>query len=249
MPVDAKKPTVLAVIPARYGSTRLEGKPLRLIGGRPMIELVCERARRITTADRVIVATDDERIADAVRKVGGEAEMTSPDHRSGTDRVAEVARRNEADIVINLQGDEPFINPAAVDRAVEALLNAPDVNVSTLCVAIKPEQAADPNVTLVVRDLAGKALYFSKAQLPNDRETGAAGRPCYKHLGIYVFRRDFLLKYAALEPTPLEICEKLEQLRILEHGESVLVVETESDSIGVDSAEDLEKANTLIAKG
>jgi len=242
------KPRVIVIIPARYGSTRLEGKPLLPIGGRPMIQRVFERARKIESAERVIVATDDERIAAAVHEFGGEVEMTSPDHPTGADRVAEVAARHDADIVVNLQGDEPFIDTAAVDRAVTALIGAPDINVATLCAPITPAEADNPDVTLVVRDLRGLALYFSKLPIPNDRTGGAQPRPLLKHLGIYVFRRDFLLQYAVLAPTPLEKCEKLEQLRILEHGGKIMCVETDQDSIGVDSPDDLARANALFAE-
>ncbi len=242
-------PKVLAVIPARYGSSRLAGKPLKTIGDKPMIELVYKRASEIESVDAVIVATDDQRIMDAVAAFGGVARMTSPDHRSGTDRVAEVAEQSDADIVVNLQGDEPFIDPASVNSAITALIDNPDVNVSTLCVPVTVEEADDPNVTLVVRDLKNRALYFSKLPIPNDRDGSASDRPVYKHLGIYIFRRDFLLQYAGLEQSPLEKLEKLEQLRILEHGYQILCVETEHDSIGVDSPDDLDNANKIYAKG
>ncbi|VAX18139.1 3-deoxy-manno-octulosonate cytidylyltransferase [hydrothermal vent metagenome] len=243
------KPYVLVVIPARFHSTRLEGKPLKLIGGKPVIEHVYNRAKEMKTADRVIVATDDDRIVEAVKNFGGESMLTSKRHRSGTDRSAEVAQLVKADIVVNLQGDEPFINPGAVDMAVNSLMENPELKVATLCVPISPVEAEDPNVTCVVRDLAGYALYFSKLHIPNDRDGDADKRPLYKHLGIYVFRSDFLVEYAALEPTPLEKCEKLEQLRILENGERIMVVETDCDSIGVDSPEDLKKANEIFSNG
>jgi len=236
---------VLVVIPARFASTRLAGKPLKLIGGKPMIQRVYEQAKKMKTASRVIVATDDERILNSVKLFGGEAMMTSAEHQSGTDRVAEVAKSVDADIVVNLQGDEPFINPDAVDAAVLALMTDSSVKMSTLCVRISGEEARDPNVTCVTRDLAGFALYFSKLPIPNDRDGNSPGRPLFKHLGTYVFRRDFLLWYAKLAPTPLEKCEKLEQLRVLEHGEKILVVETESDSLGVDSPEDLARAESM----
>jgi 3-deoxy-manno-octulosonate cytidylyltransferase (CMP-KDO synthetase) len=243
------KPSVLVVIPARFHSTRLEGKPLKFIGDKPMIEHVYNRAKEMKTADRVIVATDDDTIVAAVKRFGGEAELTSCDHQSGQDRVAEVASRIKADIIVNLQGDEPFIDPGAVDLAVTWLIENQDVKVTTLCVPISPGEAADPNVTCVVRDLAGYALYFSKLPIPNDRDGDAKERPLFKHLGIYVFRSDFLVEYAALEQTPLERCEKLEQLRILENGERIMVIETDCDSIGVDSPEDLEKANKIFSNG
>ncbi|MDH5509314.1 MAG: 3-deoxy-manno-octulosonate cytidylyltransferase [Nitrospinota bacterium] len=240
-------PSVLVVIPSRYGSVRLRGKPLKLICGKPMIELVYRQAMKMETATEVVVATDDEKVMEAVRAFGGQAEMTSPDHQSGTDRVAEVARRRQADVVVNMQGDEPFIDPGTVDLAVRRLLEHGTVKMSTLCVPVTYEDACDPNVTLVVRDLDEMALYFSKAPIPNDRDGSPGGKSHLKHLGLYVFRKEFLLEYATMAPTPLEKREKLEQLRVLETGEKILVVMTDKDSIGVDSPADLERAN-LIAK-
>ncbi|VAX14999.1 3-deoxy-manno-octulosonate cytidylyltransferase [hydrothermal vent metagenome] len=247
------KDNVLVVIPARFASTRLPGKPLLSIGDKPMIQLVYEQAQKMETATKVVVATDDERIMDAVKRFGGEAVMTDATHESGTDRVAEVARNTHCgtacDIVVNIQGDEPFINPKAVDMAVRTLINDPAIKVSTLCVSIEREEAEDPNVTCVVRDLKGFALYFSKLPIPNDRDGGSADGPLYKHLGTYVFRRDFLLYYAGLGCTPLEKCEKLEQLRILEHGEKIFCVETEIDSLGIDSPKDLARADKMLKRG
>ncbi|MDH4185002.1 MAG: 3-deoxy-manno-octulosonate cytidylyltransferase [Nitrospinota bacterium] len=244
-----KKARVLVVIPARYGSTRLEGKPLKLIGGKPMIELTYSQAKKMTTATEVVVATDDQRIVDAVQAFGGVAEMTSPDHQTGTDRVAEVAMRHDADVVVNVQGDEPFIDPVSVDLAVTRLLADDSVKMSTLCVPCTHQEACDPMVTLVVRDLKEMALYFSKAPIPNDRDGALPGKAYLKHLGLYVFRKDFLLEFARMEPTPLEKREKLEQLRVLERGGRILVVMTDSDSIGVDSPADLEKANKIAMGG
>lgn len=214
-----------------------------------MIQRVYEQARKMKTADRVIVATDDERVVDAVRSFGGEAMMTSPEHQSGTDRAAEVALSVDSDIIVNIQGDEPFIDPEAVDSAVRALLDNPEAYASTLCVKITPEEAEDPNVTLVTRDLAGYALYFSKLPIPNDRDGDCPDRPLLKHLGTYVYRRDLLLHFADWPQTPLERCEKLEQLRILERGVKILCVLTGSDSIGVDSPEDLSRAEMKLKSG
>lgn len=242
------KSKVLVVIPARFDSTRLPGKPLKLIGGEPMIRRVYERAAMMRTADRVVVATDDERVAAVVKAFGGEAVMTSPDHKSGTDRVAEAAREISCDIVVNIQGDEPFIDPESVDAAVTALADNPSIKASTLCVEVTSEEAADPNVTLVVRGLDGFALYFSKAPIPNYRDGAPGGKVFLKHLGTYVFRKDFLMWYASLEPSPLEKAEKLEQLRILEHGEKILAVKTGGDSLGVDSPEDLARAAAMAEK-
>ena len=246
---NMEKADVLVVIPARYGSTRLEGKPLKLIGGKPMIELVYRRAIKMETATQVVVATDDQKVMDAVLAFGGQAEMTSPDHQSGTDRVAEVAQRRQADLVVNIQGDEPFLDPGSVDLAVRRLLEDDRVKMSTLCVPVTHEEACDPNVTLVVRDLDEMALYFSKAPIPNDRDGAPGGKSHLKHLGLYVYRREFLLEYAKMAPTPLEQREKLEQLRVLERGGKILVVMTDSDSIGVDSPADLERANKIARGG
>lgn len=239
---------ILVVIPARYDSTRLAGKPLILIGGKPMIQRVYEQAKKMKTADMVIVATDDNRVYDTVKKFGGEVKLTSPDHKSGTDRIAEVARGlPEYDIVANIQGDEPFIDPQSVDMAVKTLIDDPALKVSTLCVSIGPKAAEDPNVTCVTRDLNGFALYFSKLPIPNDRDGGSADKLLFKHLGTYVFRREFLLQYAEMTRTPLEKLEQLEQLRILEHGEKILCIETKNDSIGIDSPEDLEMAEKIVS--
>lgn len=240
---------VLVVIPARFASTRLPGKPLLYIGNKPMIQLVYEQAKKMKTATKVVVATDDERIIEAVKQFGGEAVLTAVTHESGTDRVAEVANNTDCDIVVNIQGDEPFINPLDVDKAVQVLVDDLSIKVSTLCVAIGPEEAKDPNVTCVVRDLKGHALYFSKLPIPNDRDGNATNRPLYKHLGTYVFRRDFLLYYAGLGCTPLEKCEKLEQLRILEHGEKISCIETTAGSLGVDSPADLALAGKIVKEG
>jgi 3-deoxy-manno-octulosonate cytidylyltransferase (CMP-KDO synthetase) len=159
--------------------------------------------------------------------------------------VAEVAARRKADVVVNMQGDEPFINPGSVDEAVRRLLAAKSVKMSTLCVPVTHEEACDPAVTCVVRDLKETALYFSKAAIPNDRDGVLPGKAYLKHLGLYVFRHDFLLKFAKMEPTPLEKREKLEQLRVLERGGKILVVMTEHDSVGVDSQADLERADKI----
>jgi len=246
--MNTATPRALVVIPARYGSTRLPAKALALIGGIPMVVRVLQQARRMTTASRVIVATDHHRIADAVQAAGGEAMMTSPDHPSGTDRVAEVTRKIPCEYVVNIQGDEPFIDPLAVDAAVEALHASPSCNMSTICVEVGIEEARDPAVTKVTRDLNGYALYFSKALIPHDRDGAPPGAIIEKHLGVYVFRRDFLLQYAAWEPTPLERREKLEQLRALERGERILVVTAARDSLGIDTQHDLDRANALAVK-
>lgn len=201
------------------------------------------------TASRIVVATDDERIYSSVKKFGGEAVMTSPDHVSGTDRIAEVANSAAESIIVNIQGDEPFIDAAAVDRAVEALAIDPSLSVATLCTPTDAASAADPNVTCVVTDLNGYALYFSKLPIPNDRDGDAISRPLLKHLGVYIFRRQYLAEFTSLDSTPLEKCEKLEQLRILEHGHRILCIKTDHDSLGIDSEDDLEHARELIKSG
>ncbi|MDD2365229.1 MAG: 3-deoxy-manno-octulosonate cytidylyltransferase [Desulfuromonadaceae bacterium] len=249
---------ITAVIPARYASTRFPGKALAEIDGRPMIQHVYERTALSGLISRVIVATDDPRIADAVNSIGGEAIMTSTDHETGTDRLAEVAARLDSDIIVNVQGDEPLIDPAMIDMAIQPFLEEPDLKMGTLKTRIKClHDFLSPNVVKVVTDNRGDALYFSRSPLPFFRdkwkdlkdESFCSGKLlCYKHVGLYVFRRDFLLKYAATPPTFLEISEKLEQLRALENGIKIRVVETEFESIGVDTAEDLQKAQEQFRK-
>jgi 3-deoxy-manno-octulosonate cytidylyltransferase (CMP-KDO synthetase) len=250
-PKKSTKPAIVAVIPSRYGSTRFPGKSLALIKGRPMVQWVYERAKRSTLLDRVIVATDDARIVKVVRDFGGEAVMTSSQHATGTDRIAEVARSLPCDIVVNVQGDEPLIDPAMIDAAVNPLAEDPAIPMGTLAKLITdPAEARDPNVVKVVLDGKGYALYFSRAPIPWDRDGWAgktslldlgAGGPRYKHIGLYVYRRDFLLAYAAMPQTPLEMVEKLEQLRALEQGHRIRVVITEHESFGVDIPGDLSK--------
>ncbi len=244
--------TVTAVIPARYASTRLPGKPLAEIGGRPMIQWVYERVDQAALVNDVVVATDDQRIVDAVEGFGGRAVMTSADHPSGTDRLAEVARQLDAEIVVNVQGDEPLIAAEVIDACVRPMIDGGDFHVVTPCTPIMSKAAlANPNVVKVVTDRAGCALYFSRAPIPFDRDEAEPGakagqRLYYKHLGLYVYGREFLLTYTKLARTPLEIREKLEQLRILENGYRIRVVETPYDSIGVDSLEDLERVRKLV---
>mgnify|MGYP001047578686 FL=1 len=235
---------VLGVIPARYGSTRLPGKPLLDLAGKPMIQWVYERARQARLLERLLVATDDERIVAAVEKFGGEARMTSPDHPTGSDRIAEVVRDIECEAVVNVQGDEPLIDPQVIDLATQALLDDTSVSMSTLMICIGEEEARDRNVTKVVVDGNGFALYFSAAPIPCHRaETGHGWR---KHIGLYVYRRDFLLLYPTLPRTPLEQTEKLEQLRALEHGYRIKVVETDYDSVSSDVPEDVPRVLALL---
>ncbi len=235
------------MIPARYESTRLPGKPLALIHGKPMIQHVYERTRAVDLVDRVLVATDDARIAAAVRSFKGDVVMTSPRHQSGTDRIAEAARGLDADIVVNVQGDLPFLDAAVVHAAVALMRDDTALPMATVKTPIRDgEEMANPNVVKVVTDRDGYALYFSRSPLPYWR--GAAGGVLgYRHIGLYVYRRDFLLRFARLAPTPLECAEKLEQLRALEWGFRIKVAETAGDGIEVDTPQDLERARAVTA--
>ncbi|QEM67984.1 3-deoxy-manno-octulosonate cytidylyltransferase [Geobacter sp. FeAm09] len=243
---------ITAIIPARYASTRFPGKALADIGGKPMIQHVYERACQASLVSRVIVATDDTRIAEAIRQIGGEAVMTSTDHETGTDRLAEVAAGLDTDVIVNVQGDEPLISPEMIDQATMPFLHDPALKMGTLKTRIKClHDFLSPNVVKVVTGADGCALYFSRSPLPFFRdkwqdlkdESFVNGKLlCYKHVGLYVYRRDFLLEYAAMPPTFLEISEKLEQLRAIENGIRIRVIETEFESIGVDTPDDLAKA-------
>ncbi len=241
---------VLAVIPARYHASRFPGKPLVEVAGKPMLQHVWERAGRAERVARLLVATDDERIAAAVRRFGGEAELTRTDHASGTDRLAEVAARFEAEIYVNVQGDEPLIEPAAIDAAIEAILADPEVPVATLCTPItRAEDIMDPNVVKVVRDFCDDALYFSRAPVPWVREQQARIAVRHlKHIGLYVYRRDPLLEFPTLPPGDLERVERLEQLRWLENGYRIRVAETAYDAVSVDVPEDVARVEALLAQ-
>ena len=241
---------VVVVIPARYGSTRLPGKPLVSLNGLPMIQRVYERAKSARRVHRVIVATDDDRIVKAVTSFGGEARMTRPDHRTGTERVAEVAAHVEGDVFVNVQGDEPLLDPAAVDTAVAALLEEPQAAVATVATPIKvPGDIMDPNVVKVVLDFDDNALYFSRAPIPWVRDTGNTIQVRHlKHLGLYVFQREALLEYPTLPQGELERIEQLEQLRWLENGSKIRVAEVEHDAISVDVPEDVARVEKLLQK-
>ena len=232
----------IAVIPARYASSRLPGKPLVDIAGQTMIERVYRRAEQASTVDQVLVATDDERIFAVVRAFGGEVVMTSPDHPSGTDRIAEAVRGLDAEIVVNVQGDEPLLDPAEIDAVVQPLREDAALMMTTLATPLL--DPSDPNVVKVVFDRMGRALYFSRCPIPYHR-SGAGNH--YKHIGLYGYRKEFLLRYAALAPTPLEQAEALEQLRALEHGCAIHVAVTEHDAVSVDTPEDLERVRRLFA--
>jgi 3-deoxy-manno-octulosonate cytidylyltransferase (CMP-KDO synthetase) len=239
--------TAVGIIPARYAATRLPGKPLLDIGGQPMIRRVYERARQAGSLAEVLVATDDERILGAVRAFGGRAVMTAAEHRSGTDRLAEVAAGLEADVIVNIQGDEPLIEPAEIDLLVEPFRERADLQMTTLATPIRLEaDFRDPAVVKVVVDRAGYALYFSRQPIPHERQEGRAER--LKHVGMYAYRRAFLLAYTALPPTPLEAAECLEQLRVLEHGHRIFVVRSEHDAISVDTEADLLRVREVVER-
>jgi 3-deoxy-manno-octulosonate cytidylyltransferase (CMP-KDO synthetase) len=213
-----------------------------------MIEHVYKRAAAAPGVAQVIVATDDLRIAAAVQRFGGDVRMTREDHRSGTDRLAEVAATLDYDIVVNVQGDEPLIDPGSIAEAVAPFSTDPSAQISTLYKRItSPAEFNDPNVVKVVVDRGGFALYFSRAPIPHARDPRGGWPPMYRHVGLYAYRRSALLVLASLEPTPLERAESLEQLRALEHGIRIKAVETRYDSLGVDTPDDLEQVRRLIA--
>jgi 3-deoxy-manno-octulosonate cytidylyltransferase (CMP-KDO synthetase) len=249
----------LAVIPARFASTRLPGKVLADIHGKPMVQHVYERARRARRVERVVVATDDERVAAAVRGFGGEAVLTSPDHATGTDRMAEVAWEEAAGVIVNVQGDEPLIDPAAIDLAVAGLDGDPGLALATLCIPLLDvAEMLSPSVVKVVSDARGDALYFSRSPIPYVRVAGGGPAEAAaeavrrglarRHLGLYAFRREALLRFASLPPVPHEEAEGLEQLRALHHGLRIRVVEFAGEAgPAVDTPEDLERVRALFA--
>jgi 3-deoxy-manno-octulosonate cytidylyltransferase (CMP-KDO synthetase) len=243
------KMVVELFIPARFASKRLPGKPLADIGGKPMIQWVYERASLATLADKVTVATDDERIREAVTAFGGSVVMTG-EHSSGTGRVAEAARNTDskADIIVNVQGDEPLIEPETIDLAIRPMLDDPTLQVSTLKTPLsEAEELEDPNVVKVVTDKEGFALYFSRSSIPYLNIDNNRASTVYKHIGLYVYRMDFLEVFSTLKQTPLELSEGLEQLRVLESGYRIKVVETTSDPISIDTEEDLLRVRRLAA--
>lgn len=241
----------VAVIPARFEASRLPGKVLVDILGKPMVQHVYERALAAHRVERVIVACDDDRIRDAVEGFGGEARLTSPGHESGTDRIAEVAHGLDADVVVNVQGDEPMLDPRDIDLAVEGLVESDDCPMATLITPITlADELDDPACVKAVIDRRGHALYFSRASIPFCRDIRPMiDQPIYKHIGLYAFRRSFLLDYATWKPTPLQRAEGLEQLRVLENGHPIRCVETPRHSIGVDTPADLERARALMTTG
>lgn len=239
---------ILAVIPVRYGASRFPGKPLADLGGRPVVAWVHEVARACLALDEVIVATDNDEIADRARVFGAAVEMTRNDHLTGTDRVAEVADRHpEADVVVNVQGDQPFATPEMLSALVAPYLDGEHPEMTTLaCPLQDPEARRDPNVVKVVCDARKIALYFSRSPLPHSEDPVA---PFLHHLGLYAFTRETLLRFPSFEPTPLERAERLEQLRALEHGVRIRVTLTDRPVLEINTPEDLERANVLLAAG
>lgn len=238
--------SILGVIPARYASSRFPGKALVSIGGKTMLQHVWERASQARYLTNLVIATDDERIRAAAHEFRARAIMTRSDHVSGTDRVAEAASASNAQIVVNIQGDEPMLDPAAIDAAIIGMLEQDDVPMGTLKKRIEhAAEIADPNVVKVVTDHHGNALYFSRSPIPYLRSGPADQVAYFKHIGLYVYRRDFLLGYSDLPVGPLEQAERLEQLRALENGYKIRVIETESESLGVDTPEDWERVSAL----
>jgi 3-deoxy-manno-octulosonate cytidylyltransferase (CMP-KDO synthetase) len=242
----------VGVIPARFGATRFPGKPLALIAGKPMIRHIVERVKSTSALTDVIVATDDARIVEAVEGFGGRAMMTSLEHRSGTDRVAEVARQVDAAVFLNIQGDEPLVHPEQLGQLAEFLLAHRAVPMATLMTPItREDDIASPHVVKVVTDQDGYALYFSRSPIPFIRPSNdprPAGPIYWKHLGLYGYQRDFLLRFPHLTPTPLEQAEQLEQLRALEHGFRIKVLPTPHDTIAVDTPEDVAKVEQALAR-
>ena len=240
---------ILGVIPARFSSTRFPGKVLALIAGKTMLQHVYERAARSTYLTSILIATDDDRVYSAAKNFGARVRMTRSDHLSGTDRVAEAASAVDAEIIVNIQGDEPLIDPAAIDAAILPMVHEPELVMGTLKKRIEDAcEITDPNVVKVVTNHAGDAIYFSRCAIPFEREK-SVNTPYFKHIGLYAYRRTFVPIFAALPPTPLEVAESLEQLRALEHGYRIHAVLTDIESVEVDTPEDLERVRRLVAMG
>lgn len=241
---------ILVIIPARFASQRFPGKVIAELAGKPLVVHTYERAVQAKCISKAVIATDDARVVEALAPYDIEVIMTSPDHPSGTDRIAEVARTSTADIIVNVQGDEPMLDPATIDAAVQTLLDDPALNMATAKHLISDfADIQDTNVVKVVCDKHDRALYFSRSPIPHMRDQSAhtADHGAYwQHIGLYVYRRAFLLDYAEMPPTELEGFEKLEQLRALENGHKIAVVETKFNCIGVDTPEDLERVRRLL---
>lgn len=243
---------IIGVIPARYNSSRLPGKPLMLIKNKPMIQRVHEQAKKSKLLDRIIVATDDKRIQNFVQSINGEAVMTSDKHKSGTDRICEAVSDIECDLVVNIQGDEPFIDPKNIDEAIKVLVDDKSVNTSTLATRLTQwKDLLDMNKVKVVIDINNYALYFSRHPIPFDNKHTSQNSVLikskfYKHIGLYVYRKNFLLKFSKMKESYLEGMERLEQLRILENGEKIKVAIVKKDSISIDTPEDINLFNQSI---
>ena len=244
-PVNA----AVGVIPARWASTRLPGKSLVPLCGKPLIQWVVERARQARALSEVLVATDDARIRQAVERLGCTVVMTRPDHPSGTDRVAEAVAGRPADIVINIQGDEPLIDPALIDRLAAVMRQEPAWDMATAATPIRtPEALANPAVVKAVWDATGRALYFSRSVIPFVRNRMPEGLAHWRHVGLYAYRREFLARMVAAPPSLLERAEQLEQLRALHLGAAIKVVETEDFGVGVDTPEDVPRAEAALRR-
>lgn len=240
------KTSAICIIPARLNSTRLPRKLLLTLGTKPVIQHVYEHASRAQQLNRVLVACDHKAIAQCVTAFGGKAVLTREDHVSGTSRLSEVAQDIDEDIVVNVQGDEPFISPTAIDCLVECLQHAPDYEMATLYSPIRDaNEEANPNIVKVVVSQSGRALYFSRSAIPYHRDKNGVGYK--KHLGIYAYRRSLLLRYHTLAPSPLEETEKLEQLRMLENSIPIKAIETDYDSLSIDTQADLDRARAMVA--
>ncbi|MFY7818090.1 MAG: 3-deoxy-manno-octulosonate cytidylyltransferase [Akkermansiaceae bacterium] len=239
---------IVGILPARWGSTRFPGKPLHRLAGKPLIQHVWDRCQGCSLLDRVVIATDDDRIRDAAHSFGAEVVMTSPDHPTGTDRIAEaVAAIPEATHIINIQGDEPLIDPALIDELAHAMVSDAALPMVTAANPIEDDAAYhDPNVVKVVLDLSGHALYFSRSPLPYQRNKSTS-LTLYRHKGIYGYRRDFLETFITWQPSPLEQAESLEQLRALENGARIKVIITSDDSIGLDTPEQAPLIESLLS--
>ncbi|KPK37057.1 MAG: 3-deoxy-manno-octulosonate cytidylyltransferase [Phycisphaerae bacterium SG8_4] len=240
---------IIGVIPARYGSSRFEGKVLADIAGKPMIQWVYERAEKSKTLDELFVAVDDPRVQSRVEGFGGKAVLTGAHHKSGTDRIAEVVEKMPADIIVNIQGDQPLIDPNMIDEAVQPMIDNDKIQMSTLKREIEEDEFDDPGVVKVVVDDQDFALYFSRSLIPHPRYD--EDLRVYEHVGLYVYRKDFLLKISKMPQGYLEKIESLEQLRVLERGYKILVVETKVDraaGVSVDTPEDIKKVERLIAE-
>jgi 3-deoxy-manno-octulosonate cytidylyltransferase (CMP-KDO synthetase) len=241
---------VIGVIPARYASSRFPGKIIASISGKPMIQRVYEQAIKSEMLDELIVAVDDQKVYDVVQSFGGKALMTAPHHQSGTERIAEVMEKMDGDIVVNIQGDQPLFDPNMIKETVQPLLDNPEIEMSTIKTKIDKEFYDDPGVVKVVTDIKGYALYFSRSLIPYSRDNKKID--VYEHVGLYVYRKDFLLKIAKMPQTSLEKIEALEQLKVLQNGYKIFVVETKCDKasgMSVDTPEDLQNIEKIIKRG